>query len=345
MITNRGDTLAPGRRHRIGGLLDGTRQMRCRPACPAGPAGDPYRPSRCPEGDRYPAAHTPARAGHQSDPRFHAITLQELACAAVRSRRRFGRVCRPSPSTNQKAPGTPGRHPVTRSCMASATLPTQEAAAPGVLQPDPSHTRSARVARAADPTSMLPSGGRPSRMRFSAAVIAAARPGRTARCSSRPGDTHPVKPATAWRVHASKTDSSASSPQASSPSSTTSRARTVSRAASLVQNPEPRYSVKLVPTPTLYDRSAPDPLRSARLRCREAGGAGPLIAADRRSRGTRLQVRSAAGKPAWQRCAALPSRARAVPVRWAPPQGQPPCSAGAPGWPASGWRGVPWWTR
>lgn len=105
----------------------------------------------------------------------------------------------------------------------------------------------------------FPPGGRRSRMRLSAAVTAAARLGRAARCSSRPGDTHPVKPATAWRVYASKTDSRASSPEAAGPSSTTSRAKTASRAASRVQNPEPRYPVKLVPTPTQYDSGTPDP--------------------------------------------------------------------------------------
>jgi hypothetical protein len=128
-----------------------------------------------------------------------------------------------------------------------------------------------------------PSGGRRSRMRFSAAVTAAARLGRAVRCSSRPGDTHPMKPATAWTVHASKTDSRASSSEATGSNSTTSSARTASRAASLVQNPEPRYSVKLVPTPTQYDSGAPDPPKGAAT---EAWTEPPALSADLADLGT-----------------------------------------------------------
>jgi hypothetical protein len=88
-------------------------------------------------------------------------------------------------------------------------------------------------------------------MRSRAAVTAATRWGRPARCSSRPGGMHPVNPATAWIVHASRISSS-----------------TVSRAASVVQKPGPRYSVKLVPASKRYGRNHPirRPVRPGRLR-------------------------------------------------------------------------------
>jgi hypothetical protein len=156
--------------------------------------------------------------------------------------------------------------------MAPATFPAQAAAAPGVYQACPSHTRPARTARAGELTSMLPSAGTRSQMRSRAAVTAATRWGRPARCSPRPGDMHPVNPATAWIVHASRISSSTSSSRAADSSSRTSRASTVSRAASLVQKPEPRYPVKLVPASKRYDRNHPIrcPARPRRLRCSPA---------------------------------------------------------------------------
>ena len=159
-----------------------------------------------------------------------------LGCRYSRYPFRRGRTRRPAPFTNHIPAESAGSSPEMSSLNASATHRTASALALGGHHTPSPQTRSARTRSSAAATTASPLTGSRSPIRESASATLEAVAG-PSRCSSSAGETQPMKPTTACRVQSSRVESRTALRSALLWSSTTRRASTVSRAASLVQKP------------------------------------------------------------------------------------------------------------